>query len=105
MVIANDELCKATTSTTDVSKQQFELNQNRPNPFKNTTVISYTLPNSGDVRFRVISVMGSVVLEEEHKNVQISFSKNYDFSHLSPGIYYYSIEFGGRMITKKMIIR
>ncbi len=105
MVPSNDQICKVTTGVSEMDKSEFVLNQNRPNPFNNTTEISYTLPKTGNVHFRVMNVLGEIVFEDIHYNVTGKFVKKYNFSYLSPGIYYYSIQFEGKMIAKKMIIR
>ena len=105
MVPSNDQICKVTTGVSEMDKSEFVLNQNRPNPFNNSTVISYTLPKPGDVQFRVMNVLGEIVFEDIHYNVTGKYARTYNFSHLSPGIYYYSIQFEGKMIAKKMIIR
>jgi plastocyanin len=105
MVPSNDKLCKAVTAVGDVSYDEFVLYQNTPNPFNGTTRISYTVPRAGDVQFRVTSMMGVVVFSEVHKNVNGTFEKNYNFSFLNPGIYYYSIIYEGKMLTRKMIIQ
>jgi len=104
MVPSNDQVCKLATVTSLISNEGYMLNQNMPNPFDNSTTISYTVAKTCDVRFRVINLLGEVVFEEEHKNVVHKYSKNYDFSFLNPGIYYYSILIDGRVLTKKMIV-
>ena len=104
MVPSNDESCITTTSVSDIDNNEFTLNQNKPNPFDNNTIISYKIPRGGNVHLRVINMLGDVVFQEEHKSVAGEFSKEFNFSSLNPGIYYYSIVFEGRRLTKKMII-
>ncbi|MCK5857420.1 MAG: T9SS type A sorting domain-containing protein [Bacteroidales bacterium] len=105
MIPSNDQFCKATTGVSEMDKSEFVLNQNRPNPFSSTTEISYITPKPGIVYFRVMNVLGEIVLEEKHQNMVNSYSKMYNLSFLSPGIYYYSIQFDEKMIVKKMIIK
>jgi hypothetical protein len=81
----------------------FVLSQNYPNPFNPTTRIDYTVKQRGQVRLSVYSVRGVKVatLVNEIKpagNYQMIF----DASGLSSGIYFYKLEAGGQVITKKM---
>ncbi len=105
MIPSNDQLCKTTTDIDNKEENKFQLAQNQPNPFTNNTEIVYWIPKSGNVNFMVYNVLGELVFLEEHKNVNNKFSKSYNFTFLNAGIYYYSIEFEGKRLVKKMIVR
>ncbi len=84
---------------------RYELNQNYPNPFKATTKITYTLPVTGKVVLKVYNVFGKEVrtlINEEQK------AGNYDVnliaSSLPDGIYYYRMQAGSYVKTRKMIL-
>ncbi len=55
--------------TSDIAKsrskhpQDFLLNQNYPNPFNATTVISYSLQNSGHVTFSIYNALGQNIID------------------------------------------
>jgi len=103
---------------TDVEDQnneipsQFVLNQNYPNPFNPSTTIRYTVPNvtlngveGTRVQLKVYDVLGNEVatLVNEEKpagNYEISFNA----SQLSSGIYFYKLQTGSFVETKKMIL-
>lgn len=83
----------------------FELEQNYPNPFNPTTTIGYALPSAGHVRLSVYNVLGQRVrvLADDiqspgrHRVV-------FDGRTLAAGVYFYALEFGDRMITKKLLL-
>jgi hypothetical protein len=85
--------------------QYFELYQNYPNPFNPTTIISYAIPENGFVSLTVYDVLGNQIiqLEDEYKSAG-KYSKSFNSSKLSSGIYFYSIRIGNFTATRKMLI-
>ena len=83
----------------------FTLNQNYPNPFNPTTKISYSIPNQSHVSLKVFDVLGreiaSLVNEEQ---VTGNYSIEFDASNLTSGIYFYRIQAGNYMKSKKMVL-
>jgi hypothetical protein len=83
-----------------------KLDQNCPNPFNPSTIISYSLPaNNSFVSLKVYDVIGREVATLVNKNVvagehQITFNA----ANLSSGIYLYQIRAGNFVQTKKMIL-
>jgi hypothetical protein len=92
-------------SRTQLNPSVFSLAQNYPNPFNPTTNISYTLKNSGKIRLSVFDLLGREVAvlangiqnAGEHK---VAFTG----SGLSSGIYFYKLQAGTEVITKKMTL-
>jgi hypothetical protein len=84
---------------------EFKLSQNYPNPFNPATKIDYSLPVSGMVKVTVFNSLGQAVkvLVNQVQNSG-SYSLTFDGSNLSSGIYYYRIETGSFVDTKKMIL-
>ena len=83
----------------------FSLAQNYPNPFNPTTNIRYAVSNMQFVSLKVFDVLGQEVttLVNEVKpagEYEIEFSGN----GLSSGMYFYKIEAGNFVQTKKMIL-
>ncbi len=80
------------------------LQQNVPNPFKNTTTIGYMLPQKFiDAQIRITDKSGKTL-----KAINIAGSKGnvtIDASTLSSGAYQYSLIVDGKLIaTKQMVI-
>ena len=83
----------------------FVLNQNYPNPFNPTTTISFSIPFSGFTSLNVYDILGNEVatLVNEEKpagNYEVSFNA----SSLPSGTYFYRIQAGLFIETRKMIL-
>ncbi|MBK7978793.1 MAG: T9SS type A sorting domain-containing protein [Ignavibacteriae bacterium] len=86
------------------------LSQNYPNPFNPTTKIKYSIPENvksekENVKLIVFDVLGKEIktLVNENKspgNYEVEFNASY----LSSGIYFYKIQAGKFIETKKMIL-
>ncbi len=91
----------------------FNLSQNYPNPFNPTTKIKYTIPNviaSGTkqtqlVTLKVFDVLGNeiVTLVNEEKPAG-SYEMNFKAKGLSSGIYFYKLQTGSFVETRKMVL-
>jgi streptogramin lyase len=83
----------------------YELSQNYPNPFNPTTVINFSIPNSGLVSIKVFDILGQEVAEliNEVKSAG-SYKVDFDASNLSSGMYIYRITAGKFNATKKMML-
>ena len=84
---------------------QFSLSQNYPNPFNPSSIISYSLVKSGNVRLTVYDLLGReiAVLVDGIQTLgdhQVTFSGK----NLTSGIYFYRLETTGSSITKKMVL-
>lgn len=81
------------------------LNPNYPNPFNPTTVISFQLPVSGDVRLEVYDMLGrrvAVLMDETQQAGEHRIT--FDASNLTSGVYISRLSIGGISQTKKMIL-
>jgi hypothetical protein len=83
----------------------FKLYQNYPNPVKNTTLISYELPERLFVTLRVYNLQGREIntLVNENQNTGHQ-SVSFNTSGLQNGVYFYSIDAGKYHDVKKLII-
>jgi hypothetical protein len=87
------------------SGNTLRLDQNYPNPFKNSTSISYQLPADGFVSIKVYNLMGNEVTTLVNSNQTrgihtIPFQAN----DLSSGVYYYKIMFNDQIKSNKMFL-
>jgi hypothetical protein len=94
-----------TVPSEDPIPNTFSLEQNYPNPFNPSTVISYQLPVSSEVTLKVFDVLGNEIetLIGEEKPAG-SYEVEFDAKGLSSGIYFYKLQAGNVIQTKKMIL-
>ena len=83
----------------------YSLLQNYPNPFNPTTTIKYQIPELSFVTIKVYDVLGNEIatLANEEKPVG-SYEVEFDGSELTSGIYFYKLQAGDFIETKKMIL-
>ena len=84
---------------------KFALEQNYPNPFNPLTKISYQLPKSSFVKLSIYDISGKLVetLVNEQKNAGY-YSIDWNAEKVSSGIYFYRIDAGEFIETKKCMI-
>jgi hypothetical protein len=83
----------------------YELLQNYPNPWNPITTIGYTLKENIQVKLTLLNVLGeelSVLINEEQDK---GFHKvDFSGSKLSSGVYFYRLQAGDFLQTRKMIL-
>ncbi|MGB5849882.1 MAG: T9SS type A sorting domain-containing protein [Ignavibacteriaceae bacterium] len=97
--------------TTDVTEgeeipAEYSLSQNYPNPFNPSTTIQYSLPEAGDVTFRIYNLLGQEV-KTVFDNIPQSAGTHsvvFSASELPSGIYFYSFRVNDFAQVKKMIL-
>jgi photosystem II stability/assembly factor-like uncharacterized protein len=96
--------------TTEVENQsneipsQFTLEQNYPNPFNPSTKIRYSVPQSSNVMIKVFDILGNEIetLFNGEKPVG-TYEITWNAESLPSGIYFYKLQAGSFIETKKMI--
>jgi photosystem II stability/assembly factor-like uncharacterized protein len=84
---------------------KFSLHQNYPNPFNPVTNIKFDLPKSGNVMLKVYNANGREVTTLTNEFLQAgSYTADFDGTKLSSGVYFYSINSGDFVQTRKMIL-
>jgi hypothetical protein len=84
---------------------KFTLEQNYPNPFNPTTTIGFGIPEKGNIKLSVLNILGEeirVLLNEEKEAGY--HSVDFDASELPSGVYFYKLQAGNYINTKKMIL-
>lgn len=82
----------------------YNLDQNYPNPFNPTTLIQYSLQQTGKVTLKVYDMLGSEVrtLVNETQNAG-RHTVQFNASSLASGVYLYRLESGSFVQVKKML--
>ena len=94
------------TEVEDINQPfSYSLEQNYPNPFNPSTTIEYSIPQNGFVTLRVFNILGKEVATLVNEQVIAGKHKiDFDASGLNSGVYFYKIESGNFVETKKMIL-
>lgn len=83
----------------------FKLYQNYPNPFNPSTIISYNLPESGQISLKVYDTLGRMVSNLVDERQTAGFKQIlFDGINLSTGLYFYVIDSDFGLKTGKMIL-
>ena len=92
------------THIPDVPKE-FGLRQNYPNPFNPSTTVEFSLPRSERVAVRIYNTLGQEV-ETLVDGVQEAgtYTVRFDASRLTSGVYFYRLQAGDFVQTKKMLL-
>ena len=81
------------------------LEQNDPNPFTQTTVVRYTLPESVKSAFLYIYDLNGTQIDQKMLQSRGKSSVTLEAGSLAPGMYLYALVADGKVIdTKRMII-
>jgi beta-glucanase (GH16 family) len=84
---------------------RFSLNQNYPNPFNPATTIKYSVPTKSFVTLKIFDLLGREIktLVYGEKSAGI-YQTQFDATSYTSGIYFYRIQAGNFVDTKKMIV-
>jgi len=100
-----------TTPITDVKDQkniiplEFSLSQNYPNPFNPSTIINYELPKISKVTLKIYDILGREVKTlVDSEQLSGKYTTEFDGSNLASGVYFYRINAGNFVQTKKMML-
>ncbi len=83
----------------------FTLQQNYPNPFNPVTTISYSLPVKSEVELVIYNALGEGVMELANEEKEAGrYSVEFNATSLPSGIYFYRLQAGEFVETKKMVL-
>lgn len=90
---------------TVVLPKDYKLSQNYPNPFNPGTNIRFTIPQQGLVTLKVYDILGKEIatLVNEVRSAG-TYVVRFDGARLASGVYFYRIESGNFISTKKLIL-
>jgi endoglucanase len=85
--------------------EECQLQQNYPNPFSQSTTISYSLPEPVWARLRIYDITGRniITLVDQYQNAD-TYSVRFEAIGLASGIYYYELTGDDFSRTKKMML-
>ncbi|MDD4210051.1 MAG: T9SS type A sorting domain-containing protein, partial [Bacteroidales bacterium] len=89
----------------DITAIDWTMGQNIPNPASTITKVPYNVPQEGTIVFKVMSINGQLLYKEDINASAGSQYLELNTDNLSNGIYYYSMEYKGQRIVKKLTIQ
>ncbi len=94
-----------TSSTSEPTSANFQLLQNRPNPFKEITTIGFVLPNACEAQIRIFDVNGRLLTTQKGWYAQGYNEQEIHFDQLiAKGFLYYELVTPFGILSKKMAI-
>jgi photosystem II stability/assembly factor-like uncharacterized protein len=93
------------SSHVPTSHGPYILFQNYPNPFNPSTTIRYTVPSRTHVTLAVFNTLGQQVATLVNESQETGYHDvRFDGSSLSSGVYFYRLQAGTYMETKKLLL-
>jgi hypothetical protein len=84
---------------------EFSISQNYPNPFNPTTTITFALPQRGRTTITLYDLLGRIVKTLINRELEAGYHEiHFDASSLPSAVYFYTIQSGGFVQTKRMIV-
>jgi hypothetical protein len=85
--------------------KEFTLSQNYPNPFNPSTKIDFALPQRSFVRLTVFNTLGQEIARPFEGSAEAGYhSVSFEGADLSAGLYFYKLEAGTFVETRKMML-
>ncbi|MBM2841703.1 MAG: uncharacterized protein HW412_2231 [Bacteroidetes bacterium] len=89
----------------DVLPLEFALHQNFPNPFNPSSTIKFQIPRSSHVILRIYDVLGKEIATLVNEPlIPGSYEKTFDGSGLASGMYFYRMQAGTFVETRKLVL-
>ncbi len=109
-VYQSETINYADLSITDVANENkipksFLLEQNYPNPFNPSTKIKFNISKSGFTTLKVFNLLGNEISTLLNKDIPAgNYELAFNASELPTGVYFYMLQSGEFVQTKKMIL-
>jgi len=98
-------LPKQYTNTENIILTKYNLSQNYPNPFNPTTLLNYSVKETGLVKIKVYDILGSEVAELVNETKEAGdHSVEFNASNLPSGVYIYTLQVNGYSASRKMLL-
>lgn len=92
-----------TVEVEELSRDKFDMKQNSPNPFNESTTISFNCTTSEKVVFNIFDMLGREVYSNTI-NAESGINTFTYTTKLDSGTYFYCISNGKNKVTKKMVV-
>jgi len=108
--VISAEVYRLSLNDSPLSTETFQNNikfqlKNYPNPFNQTTTISFSMPISGNVSLKIFNVLGQEIDELINENLAIgSYSFQWNAEKQSSGVYFYKLITDSYSEKKKMVL-
>ncbi|MFZ2323039.1 MAG: T9SS type A sorting domain-containing protein [Ignavibacteriaceae bacterium] len=104
-VIENQNTVDVNEEVSNILPEKFSLGQNYPNPFNPSTKINFSVPEKSNVIINVYNALGEEVKELVNKEFEAGVHNlEFNASDLTSGVYFYKLQAGSFVQTKKMIL-
>ncbi len=102
----NDEFCQPFigVSLSNANNLEFVLEQNRPNPAFGIISINYIVPYNGNIEFKLRNTLGQIIYADNYPSTIGKNNIEIKTNDLPNGVYYYTVIFDNKRLTRKMII-
>lgn len=105
MPVYGDELAKPVDPSQTINTVIENSISNFPNPFNPTTIINYSIKESGLVSIKIFDLLGQQIVELVNEEKEAgNYSISFNASHLPSGIYLYTINSSNFVQTRKMLL-
>lgn len=88
----------------EISTVNFDIAQNKPNPFNSSSSIDFELKNGGEVTFSILNLVGEVVEQRKVNGKRGVNTIRLEASDYTPGVYLYKLEHGSFVSTYRMVV-
>lgn len=97
------KLSVSITGVKDLENKGFTMTQNMPNPYSTSSTVDFQLAkDANSALFTLTDIAGRVVMTQNVETTKGIHSVK--LGAYAPGVYYYSLNVDGNIITKKMIV-
>ncbi len=98
-------LDQANAVAEDHKLNNYSLAQNYPNPFNPATTIEFSLPRSSEATLKIYDLLGREVATLVNERLHAgTFKTEWDAKNMPSGTYFYRIQTGDFVATKKLIL-
>lgn len=105
LVILSQEQTTGIIDKSAMVPGEISLSQNYPNPFNARTTIEFSLAAPGKIRLAIYDILGKEIFTIVDGFMDAgNHSINLDADDLSSGIYFYRLDAGGAVETKRMVL-